>query len=115
MAPVCARSGRRRYADDSSAEPAAMVLRDQRGLPTDLELLDRPGIPVGVAEAEERAAIAFVEHHDLAAVDASVDELLPSRFGVGDDELEAAHRAGRHLALRRPGRRTRSSNPTHAA
>ena len=72
-------------------EPAAVVERDQRLLAADLELLDRPGVAVRVAEAEERAAVALVEDHDLAGLDAPVEQLLAG--GLRRRRRRAAARA----------------------
>lgn len=57
--------------------------------------------PVGVAEPEERAAVALVEDGDLARLAPSTQELLPGGRGVGDTPLQTPHRARRHLGLRR--------------
>src|SRR3954470_8619494 len=83
----------------SGAVPNTVLRRDQRLLAADLELLHGPRIPVRIAEAEERAAVALVEHHDLADLDPAIDQLLPRRSGVRDDELQSLDRARRHLAL----------------
>lgn len=56
-----------------------MILGDEWLLAADLQLLDRPGIAVGVAEADEGATVALVEHRDLAALDTPIDELLACR------------------------------------
>ncbi len=58
------------------------------------DLLHRPRVAVGVAEAEERAAVPLVEDDDLVAVDATPDELGVGRPGVRDDELDAVQAAG---------------------
>jgi hypothetical protein len=74
----------------SGPEAASMLERDQRSVRADLELLDGPGVAVRVAEAEERAAVAWVEHGDLAAFDAPIEQLTSCRFGVGDHELQGS-------------------------
>src|SRR3989442_1534313 len=83
----------------SGPEAASMLDRDQRFVGADFELLHGPGVAVRVAEAEERAAVAWVEHGDLAAFHAAVEQLASCRFRVRDHELQAAYRTGRHVAL----------------
>src|SRR6185503_9484000 len=81
-------------------EPAAILRPDEWLLAADLQLLHSPRVPVRIAEAEERAAVIGAEDHDLAALDAAIDELLPCRPCIRDHELQAADRARLHLALR---------------
>ena len=50
---------------------------------------------------EPHPVVVGREDHDLAAIDPAVDQPLTGGAGVGDDELQAAHRAGCHLLLRR--------------
>src|SRR5689334_1846501 len=85
----------------SGAEAAPVLDGDQRPLAADLELLHRPRVAIRVGEAEEGAAVAFVEPHDLAGLDAAIEQLLARGLGVGHDQLQALDRAGDHLALRR--------------
>src|SRR5688572_3160547 len=49
-------------------ERSSPVDRDQRAVPTRLELLHDPRVPVRVGEAEQRSAVARIEDLDLAAV-----------------------------------------------
>src|SRR6516164_8062614 len=65
------------------------VLRNQRLLPSGLDLLHGPGVAVGVAEAEERPAVSLVEDGELAHVDAACDQILARCVRVGHDELQA--------------------------
>ena len=53
-----------------------MLERDERHFGAGLDLLDGPRVAVGVAEAEERAAVALVEDLDLAGLDAAIEQLL---------------------------------------
>jgi hypothetical protein len=78
-----------------------VLQRDERGLPSDLQLLHGPRVAVRIAEAEEGAAIALVEDHDVAAGDATADQLIACGACVRDHELQALDRAGLHLVLRR--------------
>src|SRR4029450_11975371 len=71
----------------SGSEPAAMLHRDQRLLAADLELLDGPRVAVGIGKAEERAAVPFVEDHDLAALDAAGGQLRACDVGIGHAQL----------------------------
>src|SRR6478609_5858850 len=103
---VCTRSSMRTTWSAGSgitacAEPAAMIDRDERFLGPDLKLLDRPGVAVRVAEPEERAAVALIEDLDIARLDAALEQLLAGGRRVRDDQLQAPHRARRHLALGR--------------
>src|SRR6185436_5179901 len=82
-------------------ESSAVVNRDERLLAAHFQLLDRPRIAVGIAEAEERPAVIRRELHDLADIDAAIDELLARRSRVRHDQLEPPDRAWRHLALGR--------------
>src|SRR5512142_1240139 len=84
---------------DSAAEARPVLRRDQRALRAGLDLLDGPRVAVGVLEAEEGAAVALVEDHHLADLDATVDQLLPCGAGVWHDQLEAAQRPRSHLVL----------------
>src|SRR6478736_8139235 len=83
------------------AEPAPGRVRDERLVGARPELLDRPRVAVRVGEAEERASVAGVDDLDLGALDPPADELVPGRRRVGDDELDAVQRPGRHRLLRR--------------
>jgi hypothetical protein len=48
---------------------------DERHRGADSQLLDGPGVAVGVGEAEEGAAVALVELLDLAGLDAAIEQL----------------------------------------
>ena len=103
-APTPARAAAAASRGPSDLHPLAEPARCRAGSAAsrpDLELLDRPGVAVGVGEAEERAAVALVEDDDLAALDAAAHQLRAGGRGIGDDELQPAQRAGRHLVLRR--------------
>ena len=54
-----------------------------------------------ILEAEERATVALVEDGDLARIDSTVEQMLTCCLGIGYNQLEASHRARRHLLLAR--------------
>ena len=58
------------------------------------QLLERPGVAVGVGEEDERTPGHDV---DITHRDAATGQLGPRRFGVGDHHLQVVERAGRHL------------------
>src|SRR5579862_6899449 len=57
------------------------------------QLLQGPGVAVGVAEGDERAPRLLV---DVAGLHAVREELLPGRLGVGHHALHALLRPRRH-------------------
>src|SRR6267378_1783136 len=58
------------------------------------DLLDRPGVAVGVAEVDEPSPGLDV---DLAGNYSTAGQLLADRLDVVDDNLQALLRSGRHL------------------
>lgn len=58
------------------------------------ELLDRPGVAVGIGEVDEGSPFL---HVDLAGLEAPTHELLAQRGNVVDDKLQALDRAGLHV------------------
>src|SRR5215471_14605230 len=73
------------------------------------QLLERPGVAVGVAEGDERAPGLNV---DVAGLHAMLEQVPPGGLDIRDDHLHALLRARRHLGdprphdhrARRPGR-----------
>src|SRR3954453_11044886 len=53
----------------SGAEATSRLDGDEGLLRTDLQLLDRPGVPVRIGETEEPAPVLVTERHDLAGLD----------------------------------------------
>jgi hypothetical protein len=85
------------------------ALWQSRLLPPRRQLLQRPGIAVGVAEGDEGAPRLDV---NVAGLDAMSEELLASGLHVGDHDLDPFLGARRHVGdagahddgARRPGR-----------
>jgi hypothetical protein len=67
------------------------------------QLLHGPRVAVGVGEAEEGAAVPFVEDRDLARLDAPLEQLLAGGPGVGDAQLCLIRRGRRRRLLAPPG------------
>src|SRR5919106_1009859 len=83
------------------AKPSPRLMWNERLLGPHPELLDGPGVAVGVGETEEGSAVPFVEDRDVAHLDAAVKKPLASGLGVGNAELQTLHRTRLHLALHR--------------
>src|SRR4029453_17058480 len=79
--------GRGVEVEDLSAEPTPILGADQRPLAADFELLHGPGIAVGITEPEERPAVVGREDHDLAGLDAPMEQPLPASFAFGAARL----------------------------
>ena len=97
------------------AEPAAWSTGMSGFSPRTFSSCTAQVLPSGSAKPKNVLPSLVAEHHELAASTPRSTSSARGRVGVGDDELEALHRAGRHLALRRAGRRTRSSSRSRAA
>ena len=106
---VARRPGRWRLTRDLVVDLTPPISGDQRLLRSRRDLLHRPAVAVGVAEREQRAAVAGIDDADLARLDTSTEQLGARRLGVGDDELNALQRTRLHLAACPAGRRTRSN------
>src|SRR5207244_5391690 len=101
---------RRRSLDSPrQIDPSWRWYRSCRELPA-LDLLDEPGVAVGILEGDERvvalpfwigfgqlAALAEVEH--LAGIDTALDEPVARGIEVGDAEMQAVEAPGSHLGV----------------
>jgi hypothetical protein len=83
------------------AEPTSGLDWNQRLLGAHFELLNGPTVAIWIVETEEGAAIALVKDSDFASLDATSQQLVARRNGIGDDKLQSFHRPRRHCPLRR--------------
>src|SRR5690349_7064239 len=65
-------------------QPAVVVGRDERLALARLDLLHRPRVAVGIAEAEERTAVGRRHHHQVADLYATVGKLLTRGLCIRD-------------------------------
>ena len=82
-------------------EPTPGLDWNQRLLGAHFQLLNGPTVAIWIVETEEGAAIALVKDGDFASFDATSQQLVARRSGIGDDKLQSFHRPRCHCPLRR--------------